>query len=104
MCEILDFLHEGTDNLRLQTIEHLSVLIGRLLSFVIVIALTGMALFFGSCALVIGLAACMGWEGSLLVTAFILLCAAVWVHALRRKLFKGVMIGTLCRMFFERKK
>lgn len=99
-----EYLDMRVDALKLQMVEHLSVLFSRILFAVIMIILLGVGVAFFASAF-------SWWIGGLLesqaagnlITGGIVLLIALIIFLKRKKLFVNSMVAMFSHMFFEQK-
>ncbi len=100
--DIKYYLDLRVKRLKLGMVEHTSRVLARMISYMILIILVGMALLLFSGALTVLV---YQWLGSLLyaflITGGFVALAAFIVYLLRNRLFTGIMVRSFSRMMFK---
>jgi len=101
---VKDYLDMRINAVKLQIIEHLSIIISKILFYVLLFVLFSIALFFIGSTFSLWMGELLGSEAAgALVTAAVFLIACLVVFVMRRELFVNSTVGMLSKMFFEQR-
>ena len=90
-----------SEEIKLRCVESLSLVASDILSMLIVVLLSALALIFVIFAILILIAQYIGIFYSLLVVGGVLALMAFVVFLFRKELFANLFVGRFCKMFFN---
>jgi hypothetical protein len=101
---VKDYLDMRISALKLQIIEHLSIIMARIVFYVLLFVLLSIALFFIGSTFSLWMGELVGSEAAgALITASIFLVICLIIFFMRKKIFVNSMVGMFSKMFFEQR-
>ena len=99
-----DYLDMRINAIKIQVIEHLSIITAKIVFYILLFVLFSIALFFIGSTFSLWMGELLGSEAAgALITASIFLTACLIIFFMRKKLFVNSMIGMFSKMFFEQR-
>jgi len=101
---VKEYLDMRISAVKLQIVEHLSIIMARIVFYVLLFVLFSIALFFIGSTFSLWMGELVGSEAAgALITASIFLLTCLMIFFMRKKIFVNSMIGMFSKMFFEQR-
>lgn len=100
--DVQEYVQLRLDAFKLKCVDHLSTLLGQLISIAVVLFFAGLAFLAFLMLLLLTFAGFMGWYVVLAIAGVCLALLALLVYVCRKQLFRSLLVETLCQMFFEK--
>ena len=101
---VKEYLDMRISAVKLQIVEHLSIIMARIVFYVLLFVLFSIALFFIGSTFSLWMGELVGSEAAgALITASIFLAICLIIFFMRKKIFVNSMVGMFSKMFFEQR-
>ena len=101
---VKDYLDMRISAVKLQIIEHLSIIMARIIFYVLLFVLLSIALFFIGSTFSLWMGELLGSQAAgALITASIFLTICLIIFFMRKNIFVNSMVGMFSKMFFEQR-